>query len=497
MTKRVFHHSRARGRGRSVRRTGASVSGTMGNWVSSLVSAMCAEREKRRVADRALDLYTNDAMAHGVMESLVVEAVGIGQTPCFSPRLDLLGRSPEWGEDYQRQALTLFERWGLDCRKWCDAQRRSTFYGLQALAYFGWKLDGISLFQVVSRPDPLRPLSLALLPIDASRLVSPRSASAEIYDGIEIDADGQPIAVWLRKPGERAQCVNDAQCTRHEIWDARTGLPKLLIVGDVRNISEYRQDSILGPIIKEIRDSNDFVDAALVGALVRNLFVLFVEDMSTGGTNRDTPLEERVLELDKGTVLQGAAREKPQFFSHSAAPNGYQELFGGIVDRVGMATGRGSESVLRRFQASYSASRANIEKAEQYNEYERSILNTTFNQPALAWMQYEGALRGHLPVGAVDMEEHLFEYTRCDFMPQPFRHIDREKISKANTLDLASNTNTLARIHGEGGRDWREELTQRAREKKFIAELEAQYGVSFEAQDMKLSGGKKDEEEDD
>lgn len=112
MTKRVFHHSRARGRGRSVRRTGSSVSGTMGNWVSSLVSAMCAEREKRRVADRALDLYTNDAMAHGVMESLVVEAVGIGQTPCFSPRLDLLGRSPEWGEDYQRQALTLFERWG-------------------------------------------------------------------------------------------------------------------------------------------------------------------------------------------------------------------------------------------------------------------------------------------------------------------------------------------------------------------------------------------------
>lgn len=467
----------ARSRGRHANRTSAGSQGTLSSWTHSLVSQLQSERQRRRVADRALDLYTNDAMAHGLLESLVVEGIGTGMTPSFTPQAAWLGRDEAWAADYASRAQRVFESWGLDFRCWADAMRRLNFYGLQALAWFGWKLEGISAFQVITRADAMRPLSLALLPLDPFRLVTPRNAKGEVYDGIHIDADGAPQGIYVRKAGASTLAPTTADCDYLSAWDERTGLPRVLLVCDVRNIAEYRQDSILGPIIKEIRDSNDFVDAALVGALVRNLFTLFIQDMSSRSTG-DT-ITQRVVEMDKGTVLHGSPREVPHFFQHNAAPNGYRELFEGIVDRVGMSSGRGAESVLRRYQASYSASRANMERTEQTNDYERVTLNTRFNHPVMAWMQYEAALRGLLPISPDDFRTHLHACAACQFLPQPMRHIDREKAASATAIDLATGTTSYARIFGEQGQDWRQALEHRARELAFIRQLEARYGVSL------------------
>lgn len=464
-------------RGRHANRVSAGSQGTLATWTQSLVSQLVSERQRSRVADRALDLYTNDGMAHGLLETILVECVGTGMTPSFDPKAAWIGKDQGWGEDYATRAQQVFEAWGLDFRCWADAQRRLDFYGLQALATFCWKLDGIGVFQVVQRADAMRPLSLALLPIDPFRLVTPSDVKGDVYDGIEVDNDGAPVAAYIRKPGVSTLRATKGDCDRVSVYDPKTGLPRLLLVTGVRNISEYRQDSLLGPIIKEIRDSNDFVDAALVGALVRNLFVLFVQDMSS--TKDNTPLSDRVLEMDKGTVIKGAQRELPHFFQHHAAPNGYRELFEGIVDRVGMASGRGAESVLRRYQASYSASRANMERAEQLNDFERTVLDTRFNRPAVSWMLYEAALHGMLPVSPDEFRANLYALTACQFLPQPARHIDREKAANATAIELSTGTTSYERIYGEQGRNWRQALEQRARELAYIKQLEQRHGVQL------------------
>ncbi|WP_018124955.1 phage portal protein [Desulfovibrio oxyclinae] len=492
-------HSRRVGRGRHANRNSASLQGAMSSWLRSVVSRREADTQLERSAERALDLYHNDAMAHGVLESLLVEAVGIGLTPQPAPKTEWMGRDAQWEADFQAAALRVWEEWGLDCRHWCDATRRQNYYGLQGLSYLNWKLLGLGVNQVIAKPRPGAPLSTCLLPIDPFRVVTPTDASAasEIYDGVEVDRDGEPTHVWIRKPNVSGLRPRSGDCKRLPVWDEVTGLPRLLLVSDVRNIAEYRQDSILGPMISEIRHSNDLAEAAVVGAMVRNMYTMFVQDFGQGTISKSTPWDQRVVNTENGQILLGSGKEKPTFFQHDAAPSRYSEMFGAIVDRLGMATGRGAENVSRKYQASYSASKASMEKADQFNESEHRILNDRFSQPAWAWMLYEASLRGRLPLSRKEFLDNLHACTACEHLPQPFRQIDREKAAKADVLELANNTTTRRELFGRKGRDWRDQLRQAAIEKKFIRELEAEYGVSLSASDQATASTESDDKEPD
>lgn len=485
---------------RRARRVGASLEGSMASWTNSIVSGREAERQHERSSERSLDLYHNDAMAHGVLESLLVEAVGIGLTPQPSPKTEWLGFDDEWETEFQIAALRVWEEQSLDCRHWCDATRRLNYYGLQGLGYFHWKLLGLGLFQVVAKPRPMAPLSTCLLPIDSFRLVTPSDASGrkEIYDGVEVDRDGEPVRVWIRKPGMFRSRPSMSDCLAFDVYDKDTGLPRMLMVTDVRNIGEYRQDSILGAMIPEIRHSNDLAEAAVVGAALRNLFTVFINDFGQGAVTKDTPWDKRVIETPVGTILAGHAKEKPTFFDHTAAPTRYSEMFNGIIDRLGMATGRGAENVIRKFQASYSASKASMEKADQFNEFEHRIVNDQFNQPFWSWIQYESMLRGRLPVKSKKhFLNNFYAYTNCEHLPQPFRQIDREKGAKADVLELGSHNTSYRTLYGRKGKDYRSELKQIASEKKFIKQLEEDHDVDMSSYKIPDAAWKTEEKDDD
>ncbi|RLB88630.1 MAG: hypothetical protein DRH26_13185, partial [Deltaproteobacteria bacterium] len=157
--------------GRHFKRAGAALQGTLSNWVTAIVHSRIAEIEKRKVSNRAWDLYLNDAMAKGIIEGLVVEAINTGITPQPHPMFEWLGKDSAWQNEYQKKAYDLFEIWGLDFRNFCDATGRCNIYMLQALAFFQWKLEGIGVFQVVMQKEKSRPLALSVLPIDPGRLI--------------------------------------------------------------------------------------------------------------------------------------------------------------------------------------------------------------------------------------------------------------------------------------------------------------------------------------
>ena len=468
--------------GRTARRAGASIQGHLSTWTSSIVDQRVAEMEKRRISDRALDLYTNDAMGHGLLESLIVEVVGIGLTPQFDPDHEALGLSQPWADQYTAALGRLWSRFGLDCRNWCDAQRRLDIYGLQQLMYFIWKLDGIGLGQIRWKDDsPAAPTPLCVLPIDSARLVTPSDkTSAQIYDGVEIDDDGAPVKIWLARPEHIRACKTSytaAECLPLPVRDEKTGLPLILMVTAVRSIAEYRQDSIFGPMMEELRNNNDFIGAALLRAVMSNLFVMFLEN---SGAEAKTDLKDRIVELDKGTVLQGGRQEKPYFFSLDNAPDGYRVMFDSIVDRLGMATVRGAENVSRKYQASYSASKASMVKAQQANVVDHMTLNNRFNQPLLMWLVYWGVLSGKLPVPSrPELVQDLHELAQCRWMPQPMPEIDRAKRATAIKTELETHQTTYSEHYGERSQDWKKQLRQRAIEASYLKSLEDEFGVSL------------------
>lgn len=480
-----------RSNGRHFRRAGAKVQGSLSNWVTSIVNARIAEMEKRKISNRSWDLYLNDAMAKGIIEGLVVEAVNTGITPQPHPMIRWIGKDAEWQKDYQQKAYDLYEIWGLDFRNFCDATGRCNIYMLQALAYFQWKLEGIGVFQVIMKKDPARPLSLAILPIDPGRLVTPTDAaiSKDIYDGIELGKDGEIEAAWILKPNKPylAYSAKEDDCIRITAVNKNTGMPNMLFVCDVRNVAEYRQDSIMGSMIKEIKDSNDFVDAALIKALIQNLWTLWISSDvgAEANNNPNATWQDRIQEMEKGTMIFGREGENATFFDSNSPGPSYEIMNNSIVSRLGMATGRGAENVSRSYHASYSASMANIENAGRFDDSDRMVLANRFCQPAFSMMQYEAALRGILPVTSIaHFKSNLYAYTRTEWMPPPNRPIDRQKEAKADSERLGNNTKTYSDIYGRQSKNWRAELRQAAIEKRFIKDLEIEFGVSMDVKSV-------------
>ncbi|HHN75387.1 MAG TPA: phage portal protein [Acidobacteria bacterium] len=476
--------------GQHVRRSGAHLQGTLVNWANHVVTSRIAEREKRKIGERAEDLYVNSSIAHAVIEGLNIETVGTGLTPTPTPDFEALGRDEAWSDKYASAIWRLFKAWAFDPRKWCDATRRASFYQLEVLAYFQWKLHGIGLFQVRIEPaTPLRPSRLSLLPICPTRLQTPnKKTKAEIYDGVEVDPrTGAVRAVHIAKKtaSPHLRLVGDTQ--RVPVWHEQTGLPQVLLVADVRNIAEYRQDSILAPVIAEIKNNDDFVEAALVKAVTQNLIALYVALQYPDGSTMSPPpasgaidWSERVHEIAKGTIIEGPPGYKPEPVQNTAPGPGYDVMWRSIISRVGAATQRGSENILREYNSSYSASQASIENADRFADYDRMVLVGTFCQPAWAWLCYEAVLAGRLPVESrADFLENLHAYTEADWLPPPARRIDKKKEAEHDQKRLATNTTTYADIHGRMGRHWKAALRQRARELAYMRELEAEFGVDM------------------
>ena len=478
-------------KGRHFKRAGASLQGTLSNWVTAIVHSRVSEMEKRKVSNRAWDLYLNDAMAKGIIEGLVTEAVNTGITPQPHPMFEWLGKDSEWQNEYQKKAYDLFEIWGLDFRNFCDATGRCNIYMLQALALFQWKLEGIGVFQVVMQKKGDRPLGLSVLPIDPGRLITPCDAnsSKDIYDGLELDKNGAIKKAWVLKPNRaftRYSAKKD-DCVSVNVINKETGLPNMLFVCDTRNVAEYRQDSIMSPMIKEIKDSNDFVDAALIKALIQNLWTAFVTS-DTGSNGQNKPNDDwadRIQEMEKGTLIFGREGEEAKFLDSNAPGPNYEIMNKSIVSRLGMATGRGAENVARSYTSSYSASQASIENATRFDDYDRMILTNKFCQPLFSAMQYEAALRGILPVTSIQhFKDNLYSYTRTDWMPPPSRPIDHNKEAKADSERLGNNTRNYSDIYGRQGQNWRAALRQKAIEKAYIKELEDEYGITMEIESI-------------
>ncbi len=479
--------------GRHFKRSGASLQGTLSNWVTTLIDSRISEREKRKVSNRAWDLYLNDAMAKGIIEGLVAEVVNTGITPQPQPMAGWLGKDAAWQNEYQKKTYDLFEIWGLDFRNFCDATGRCNIYMLQALALFHWKLEGIAIFQVVMQDQKNRPLGLSVLPIDPGRLITPTDSkiSKDIYDGLELDKNGAIKKAWILKPNKTYNQYSAKQddCISIDATNKETGLPNMFFVCDTRNVAEYRQDSIMSPMIKEIKDSNDFVDAALVKALIQNLWTASVTS-DTGTTGHDKPNDDwadRIQEMEKGTLIFGRDGEKVDFLDSSSPGPGYDIMNKSIVSRLGMATGRGAENVARSYTSSYSASQASIENATRFDDFDRMILTNRFCQPLFSLMQYEAVLMGILPVTSIEhFKENLYSYTRTDWMPPPSRSIDHNKEAKADSERLSNHTRNFSDIYGRQGQDWRAALRQKAIEKAYMQDLENEYKITFDEENEVL-----------
>lgn len=404
---------------------------------------------------RSRDLVRNVPIATGAIATVVTSVVGDGLVLQSQVDRKALGISEEQADEWQRQAEREFAIWA----KSPDFTARQNFDEMQEMALRA-VLESGDIFVVRRRRDDLNTtyrLKLQFIEADRVSNESHKANTATLVDGIEKDADGRPVAVWIssRHPDDMANGVA-REWKRYEMGSTVTGQPLILQLLKQLRPDQDRGVPYLAPVVEAIKMLGDYAEAEARAAVVSAMFTVFVKqpaiedgDSPLVGANDSTTSADPKTELQmgNGAVLDLGPGEDVEF----ANPNRPNTAFDGFVTAVARQIGVGLELpyelVLKSFTASYSASRAALEMAWQMFRTRRSWLAWKFCQPVYEWVITEAVATGRLSAPGFFSDPIIREaWLGSDWIGPSRICLDPQKEAAADLLDLNMGVTTRAEI---------------------------------------------------
>ena len=371
---------------------------------------------------RARMLYMAAPMATSAIKTNRTNVVGVGLR--LKSRIDreALGLTPDQAEKWQKDTEREFSLWASNKRA-CDATGMNNFYGLQQLALVSWLLSGDCIGIVKQRKTTrLLPYSLRVHLIEADRIATPTGYGLgtsllyttgknpdngnTIYDGVEVDKDGMVVAYHIRStyPFELGAPAL-TEWARVLAYQEHTGLPNVLHVIDTERPDQYRGVSYLAQVIEPLLQLRRYTESELMAAVIESFFTAFVkteastEDMPFNELNEDAETEPRNpndYNMGPGQVNIMNPGEDV-VFAEPKHPNGSFDKFAeAISSQVGAALEIPSDLLLKKFNASYSASRAALLEAWKAFKMRREWLGDNFCRPLYEIWMSEAVARGRI-----------------------------------------------------------------------------------------------------
>lgn len=371
---------------------------------------------------RARMLYMAAPMATSAIKTNRTNVVGVGLR--LKSRIDreVLGLSPDQAEKWQKDTEREFSLWASD-KKACDATGMNNFYGLQQLALVSWLLSGDCIGIVKQRkPTRLLPYSLRVHLIEADRIATPTGSGLgtsllyttgknsdngnTIYDGVEVDKDGMVVAYHIRStyPFELGAPLR-TEWSRVLAYQEHTGLPNVLHVMDTERPDQYRGVSYLAQVIEPLLQLRRYTESELMAAVIESFFTAFIkteastEDMPFNEMNDDAEREPRNpndYNMGPGQVNMMNPGEDV-VFAEPKHPNGSFDKFAeAISSQVGAALEIPADLLLKKFNSSYSASRAALLEAWKAFKMRREWLADDFCRPLYEIWMSEAVARGRI-----------------------------------------------------------------------------------------------------
>nr|WP_265087762.1 phage portal protein [Klebsiella quasipneumoniae] len=190
-----------------------SFSDQLANWQPALWSPDNEINIYRdRIVSRARDLVRNDGWANGAVTRLLDNAVGANFRPIMKPDYRVLRMmtgnksfDAVWAEEYGKALASHWRTWAYDTGRYCDVERKLTVPQMLRLAFRHKLIDGDALMVLQYRTDRLGPgkgrYATTVQVVDPDRLSNPQQNfdMPNIRGGVEIDADGAPVAYHIRE----------------------------------------------------------------------------------------------------------------------------------------------------------------------------------------------------------------------------------------------------------------------------------------------------------
>ncbi|MCS0501387.1 phage portal protein [Ancylobacter mangrovi] len=464
-------------------------------WVPPLQSADAEWLYERDLSvSRVRDLVRNEGWAQAAIDRSVDMTVGATFRLNAKPDPDRLGISRDAAETFARQIEAKWREIAHDPTFRGDAERLLPFAGQVGLLARELVQVGEGLAVIRWKPRERWPYATALHIVDADRLSNPdgRPDDDRMRGGVELDADGAPIAYHIRRghPGDVSSSLDSMTWDRIPRFDDVDGHDrwKVLHVYERRRPGQHRGISRLVAAVVKMRLLSRYSEAEVKAALLNGTIIgavyteLGQEFAREALGDRSGPLEgfdwETFNTTRAGFYKAGAGMEDSRFLTlfpsdkldlnttprNTAGFPAFQTAFlQGFAASLGLSYEQISMDWSR---TNYSSARAALNEVWRTVQRLRALLIWGVAQPFYtAWLEDaldSGALEP--PAGAPDFYDVPGAYAQAEWIGPGRGYVDPVKEAQAAALRIKARISTLEREAAEQGADWQMIVAQLARE---------------------------------
>ena len=366
-------------------------------------------------------LYMAAPIATSAIKTNRTNVVGVGLK--LKSRIDreVLGLSPEQAEEWQKTTEREFSLWAENKRA-CDATGMNTFFGLQQLALISWLLSGDCIGVLKQyKTDRLLPYSLRVHLVESDRIATPGEYGTgtsinyttgrnpdtgnTIYDGVEVDRNGAVVAYHVRSTYPFEVGVASTEWARVLAYQEHTGLPNVVHVVECERPDQYRGVSYLAQVIEPLLQLRRYTESELMAAVVESFFTAFIKTEAPTDENpfnaveEDPPGEPRganEYSMGPGQINIMEPGESVDFADPKRPAGGFDAFVTAVSSQIGAALEIPADLLLKKFNASYSASRAALLEAWKAFKMRREWLADDFCRPIYEVWLSEAVARGRI-----------------------------------------------------------------------------------------------------
>lgn len=450
--------------------------------------------------DRAFDLTINSPLGCAAIQTETTGVLGAGLKVFPKLKYKELGLTAEGAREWERKTKLEFEMWAksLDC----DYNRRNNFYELQRIIFMSYLTDGDAFCLFKRRFTTGTPYTLRLQVVEAARVSNPLDAvtnagispiemvrlnnNHRIINGIEVDAQGRLVAIWVSNKIWNEPHSMDAELKwqRVRMFGAETGERNILHVCYDTRPEMFRGAPFLSPVIETLKQISRYADAELTSAVVKSFFsIFFVQPLSNFEFNDILPEEENKLPVDvreyslgSGTISALPRGVDVKAIDRSNAQSTFDPFMTSFIKQVGAALNIPYEILTKQFQASYSASRAALLQAQDEFRIRKESFVNDFCAPVYEQFLIEAVAQGRIKAAGF-FEDPLkrFLWSAADWRNEQTHSLDPEKEVQAALLKISAGLSTRAKEAVElSGTDFWENAAQLELENKLMEKITPQ-----------------------
>jgi lambda family phage portal protein len=434
---------------------------------------------------RSRDAFMGIPLAAGAVETLDTNVIGEGLYAAPNPDGKVLGLSDDKTAELAKELTDKFDWWATDpCE--CDWEKKHNFYVQQHIAFQSMLLSGDCpvLFPLKPRPNTMFDLRLRILEADRIRNPNLGNLTKNIYNGVEIDNDGELLAyhIWDRHPLALTQfwfAPPIPNVTRVEPFGAQSGRRNMVLLMRPERPEQRRGAPILSVCLELLKQQGRYVDATVLGAVIQSYFTAFITSEFPDPTLLDSLLTDEQkkqiadlnpynVQLGPGVVNFMRPGHEVKFSNPTQPTATFGEFSIACAKFVGSATGIPYEVLLKQFNASYSASRAALLDFWRRVRKYRALMVDGMCQPT-----YEEWMADAVYLNRLDNFKGNFDdpfirraLCRCVWTGNSAGSLDPQKEVSAADLKVKCGFSTIERESMElNGSNWRDNVRQQATEK--------------------------------